>query len=174
MRGLFLDFPADPRVADIRNEYMFGPNLLVAPVTEQGATSRSVYLPAGADWYNFWTKERIRGGQRVDVAAPIDIIPLFVRAGSILPLGAEVESTNEVQRIDKIEIYPGADGRFDLYSDDGATYAYEQGQYNLSVLAWKDSEGRFSHTGSAAWSERNAPEIEIVGRTVHSEVKSGK
>jgi alpha-D-xyloside xylohydrolase len=171
MRALFLDFPTDSNVADIRDEYMFGPNLLIAPVTEQGTTTRSVYLPTGTDWYNYWTKERMHGGQRIDVAAPIDTIPVFVRAGAILPLGAEVESTNQEQRIEKIEIYPGADGRFDLYSDDGNTYAYEQGKYSLSVLTWREAEGRFDHTGAAAWSEGNTPMIEIVGRAAHSEAK---
>ncbi len=86
MRGLFMDFGSDPKVADIGDEYMFGPALLVAPVTEQGRTSRQVYLPAGTDWYNFWTNERLHGGQTITVDAPIDTLPLFVRAGSILPL----------------------------------------------------------------------------------------
>ena len=90
---------------------MFGPAFLVAPVTEQGATSRKVYLPAGADWYNYWTNERVKGGQTITVAAPIDTMPLFVRAGSILPLGAPVESTHEKQAIAKVRVYPGADAR---------------------------------------------------------------
>ena len=81
MRALPLDFPDDPNVADMRDEYMFGSAFLVAPVTEQGATSRWVYLPAGTDWYNYWTDERVHGGQTVEVATPIDTIPLFVRAG---------------------------------------------------------------------------------------------
>ena len=102
MRALPLDFPNDPKVADLRDEYMFGPAFLVAPVTEQGATSREVYLPAGTDWYNYWTNERVKGGQTITVAAPIDTLPLFVRAGSILPLGAPVESTHEKQAIEKI------------------------------------------------------------------------
>ena len=89
MRALFMDFPNDPKVADLGDEYMFGPAFLVAPVTEQGATSRAVYLPAGADWYNYWTNERVHGGQTIKVDAPIDIVPLFVRAGSIVPLGRE-------------------------------------------------------------------------------------
>ena len=127
MRGLFMDFGDDPKVADIGDEYMFGPALLVAPVTDQGMTSREVYLPAGTDWYNFWTNERVHGGQRITVSAPIDEIPLFVRAGSILPLGTVVESTNQVQKIAKVRVYPGADGAFDLYRDDGTTYAYEKG-----------------------------------------------
>jgi alpha-D-xyloside xylohydrolase len=75
MRGLFMDFPNDEKVANIGDEYMFGPAFLVAPVTEQGATTRSVYLPAGTDWYNFWTNERLHGGQRITVAAPIDTLP---------------------------------------------------------------------------------------------------
>ena len=106
MRALPLDFPADPMAADLRDEYMFGPALLVAPVTEQGATSRSVYLPAGANWYNYWTNERVRGGQSIIVSAPIDTIPLFVRAGSILPLGAKVDSAEQPQPIEHIRVYP--------------------------------------------------------------------
>ena len=94
MRALFMDFPNDPNVAGMGDEYMFGPAFLVAPVTEQGATSRSVYLPAGADWYNYWTNQRFRGGQTIKVNAPIDTLPLFVRAGSILPLGEPVQSTS--------------------------------------------------------------------------------
>ena len=101
MRALPLDFPNDPKVADLRDEYMFGPAFLVAPVTEQGATSRQVYLPAGADWYNYWTNERMKGGQTITVQAPIDTIPLFVRAGSIIPLGAPVESTHQAQAIEQ-------------------------------------------------------------------------
>ena len=82
MRGLFMDFGDDPKVADIGDEYMFGPALLVAPVVEQGSTTRQVYLPAGTDWYNFWTNEKVHGGQTITVSAPIDTLPLFVRAGS--------------------------------------------------------------------------------------------
>src|SRR5579875_290952 len=104
MGGLFLDFPNDPNVADIGDEYMFGPALLIAPVTEQGQTTKSVYLPAGTDWYNFWTNERVHGGQRITVQAPIDALPIFVRAGSVLPLGSPVQSTNETQSIEKVRV----------------------------------------------------------------------
>lgn len=162
MRGLFLDFPSDPNVVNIGDEYMFGPALLVAPVTDQGATERFVYLPAGSDWYNFWTNERIHGGQRIIVPAPIDTIPIFVRAGSILPLGAPVQSTNEKQAIEKVRIYPGGDAHFVLYSDDGTTYAYEKGNYRITNLDWKDAGGKFTHTGAEAWNESDAQIIEVV------------
>ena len=121
LRALPLDFPDDPKVADLRDEYMFGPAFLVAPVTEQGATSREVYLPAGTNWYNYWTNERVKGGQTITVQAPIDTIPLFVRAGSIIPLGAPVESTHQAQAIEQVRVYPGADANFTLFSDDGKT-----------------------------------------------------
>ncbi len=162
MRGLFLDFPGDPNVADIGDEYMFGPALLVAPVTDQGATSRSVYLPAGADWYNFWTNERAPGGQRITVQAPIDMIPIFVRAGSILPLGSPVQSTNEKQSIEKIRIYPGANGHFTLYSDDGVTYAYEDGKHDITELNWDETAQTLSHTGVIAWTVPDANVVEVV------------
>ncbi len=155
MRGLFMDFGDDPKVANIGDEYMFGPALLVAPVTEQGVTTREVYLPAGTDWYNFWTNEKVHGGQTITVNAPIDTLPLFVKAGSILPLGAPVESTNEVQRIAKLKVYPGADASFELYNDDGKTYAYEQGKFEVTKLKWDDAAGKLSGSGAV---------VEVVGR----------
>ena len=164
MRGLFMDFGNDPKVADIDDEYMFGPALLVAPVTEQGVRSREVYLPAGADWYNYWTNEKVRGGQSITVSAPIDTIPLFVKAGSILPMGAPIESTNEVQAIAKIRVYPGADASFDLYNDDGKTYAYEQGKFEVAKLKWDDAAGKFSAPVSKYISETEKNLVEVIGR----------
>ena len=159
MRALPLDFPNDPKVADINDEYMLGPAFLVAPVTEQGATSREVYLPAGTDWFNFWTGARIKGGQTINVQAPIDTIPLFVRAGSIVPLGSPVESTHQAQAIEKIQVYPGADADFILFSDDGRTYAYEKGAGSVTRLHWSEKEQKLTHQGVAAW---NVPDGEIV------------
>jgi alpha-D-xyloside xylohydrolase len=161
--GVPLDFPGDPKVADLRDEYMFGPAFLVAPVTEQGATSRQVYLPAGADWYNFWTNERIKGGQTVTVAAPIDTIPLFVRAGSIVPLGTPVESTHEAQAIAKVRVYPGADADFTLFSDDGTTYAYEKGAGKVTRLHWDEARQKLSSQGDPAWSGPQSAIVEIAG-----------
>jgi alpha-D-xyloside xylohydrolase len=164
MRALPLVFPNDPKVADLRDEYMFGPAFLVAPVTEQGATSREVYLPAGADWYNYWTNERVKGGQTIIVAAPIDTLPLFVRAGSILPLGAPVESTHEKQAIEKIRVYPGADGSFTLFSDDGTTYAYEKGAGSVTHLRWDEAADKFTHEGAASWSAPDSAIVEVIKR----------
>ncbi len=158
MRGLFLDFGNDPKVADIGDEYMFGPAFLVAPVTEQGATSREVYLPAGTDWYNFWTNERLHGGQRITVAAPIDTLPLFVRAGSILPLGSQVESTEDHQTIASLLVYAGADGDFTLYDDDGKTYAYETGSFTKTPLHWSET----SHELSGVVDSR-VPKATVIG-----------
>jgi alpha-D-xyloside xylohydrolase len=164
MRALPLDFPNDSKVAGLRDEYMFGPAFLVAPVTEQGATSREVYLPAGTDWYNYWTSERVKGGQSITVAAPIDTIPLFVRAGSIIPLGASVESTHQTQAIARIRVYPGADAAFTLFSDDGITYAYEKGAGSITRLRWDDAAGKFTREGAQAWSAPDNEVVEVVKR----------
>ena len=149
MRALFMDFPNDPKVANIGDEYMFGPALLVAPVTERGRESRQVYLPAGRDWYNFWTNERLAGGQTVSVAAPLDTIPLFVAAGSILPLGADIQNTSTPQAIKEIRVYPGQDADFALYDDDGVTYDYETGKGRLTRLHWDDAQRRLEMKGTS-------------------------
>ena len=149
MRALFMDFPDDPNVANLGDEYMFGPAFLVAPVTEQGRESRPVYLPAGRDWYNYWTNERFAGGQTITVAAPIGIIPLFVAAGSIIPMGAIVPNTSILQKLTEIRVYPGRAAEFELYDDDGVTYAYEKGQGRLTHLRWDDERGQLTMTGAA-------------------------
>lgn len=163
MRALFMDFPGDPEVTDLRDEYMYGPAFLVAPISDQGATSRKVYLPAGADWYNYWTHEKVKGGQTITVQAPIDMLPLFVRAGSIVPVGEEIESTNQTQAIAKLQVWPGANAEFTLYDDDGITYAYEKGISKITKLSWNDSTQKISYLGSAVWSGAKPETIEIIG-----------
>ena len=163
MRALPLDFPNDPDVTDLRDEYMFGPAFLVAPITEQGASSRAVYLPAGADWYNYWTNERVKGGQTITASAPIDTMPLFVRAGSIIPMGSPVDSTHQVQAIASIHVYPGADASFTLFSDDGMTYAYEKGAGSVTRLHWDDANQKLIHDGAAAWSGPDSAIVQVVG-----------
>ncbi len=151
MRALWMDFPQDEHVLSgdaAVSEYIFGPALLVAPVLEQGRTAREVYLPAGTDWYNYWTDEKLPGGRTITVEAPIDQIPLFVRAGSILPIGEPIESTHEKQALAQVKVYPGADADFALYSDDGTTYAYEQGASQTTTLHWNNSEGKLTQSGA--------------------------
>lgn len=150
MRALWMDFPNDPAVADLGTEYMLGPDFLVAPVTSPGQTEKRVYLPAGADWYDYWTEEKKAGGQWVTVAAPIDRIPLFVRAGSILPLGSDIQSTTEKQTIAAIKVYPGQDASFALYDDDGQSLDYEKGKGEVkAALHWDDKAKTLSSSGSS-------------------------
>jgi alpha-D-xyloside xylohydrolase len=140
MRALVMDFPTDPKALEVDDEFMFGPAILVNPVTHAGATSRSVYLPAGASWYDFWTGASLKGGQAVVAAAPLETMPLYVRAGSIVPMGPELQYTGE-KAADPIElrIYRGADGKFTLYEDDGESYAYEKGEHATIVITWSEA-----------------------------------
>lgn len=162
MRALFMDFPNDQKAANLADEYMFGPAFLVAPVTDQGVTTREVYLPAGSDWFNYWTNKLEHGGRTIVVDAPIDELPLFVKAGSIIPLGAPVLSTSETQGIAKVRVYPGADASFTLFQDDGLTYAYEKGTSAITQLHWSNKVHKLSHDGAAAWSGSDKDVVEIV------------
>ncbi len=139
MRPLVMDFRDDSVAADIADEYMFGSAFLVSPVTQPKATTRDVYLPK-AGWVNFWTGEPTADGRHATVAAPQDQIPLFVRAGSIVPFGAEVQFARE-KPADQIElrVYRGADGNFTLYEDEGDNYHYEQGVYATIPIHWNEA-----------------------------------
>ena len=155
LRALSMDFPADRRVWDMGSEYMFGASFLVCPVTDPMYTrmegenrvpdfsqvkNAEVYLPEGAAWYDFWTNERLEGGQTVEKAAPLDILPLYVKAGSIVPRGPQVQYATE-KPWDNLEVwvYPGADGSFCLYEDEFDNYNYEQGAYTEISMRWDDS-----------------------------------
>ena len=164
MRALFMDFPGDPKAADIPDEYMYGLAFLVAPVTEQGATHRPVYLPAGCDWYNYWTNQRLHGGQTIVADAPIDTLPLFVRAGSVVPTGSDVQSAQEPQTIASIRVYPGANGSFALFQDDGTTYAYEKTGGSVTKLTWEDAAHQLKHEGASAWTGPDRSVVTVVGR----------
>jgi alpha-D-xyloside xylohydrolase len=139
MRPLVMDFRTDARAQDTGSQFLFGPALLVNPVTEPGATSHHLYLP-DAKWYDFWTGAGQQGGHFVDAAAPIERIPLFVRAGSILPLGPDIEYAAE-KAADPIEIrvYRGANGEFTLYEDENDSYDYEKGAHATIPLSWDDA-----------------------------------
>jgi alpha-D-xyloside xylohydrolase len=147
MRALFMDFPQDPEVRDIKDEYMFGPAFLVAPVVERGKVTREVYLPKGTAWYDYWTGKRYPGGQRVSAEAPLDVLPLFVRAGSIIPIGNDIISTKADQKDVELTVYAGGDARFDLYQDDGATYDYEKGKFSLAQIRWNEATQQITITG---------------------------
>lgn len=139
MRPLVMDWREDRKVWDIGDQFMFGPALLVNPITEAGATSRSVYLPA-AGWYDFWSGERVKGDQAITAAAPIDRIPLYVRAGSIVPLGPEIEYAGENSDAPiELRIYRGANAQFTLYEDQGDTYAYEHGASATIPISWDEA-----------------------------------
>jgi alpha-D-xyloside xylohydrolase len=144
MRGLVMDFRKDMRVYNIPDQYLFGPSLLVNPVTNPGATSRQVYLPTGTSWIDFWTGKTYGGGQTIESASAIDMMPLFVRAGSIIPYGPPVQYATEKSDPIELRIYCGASGSFALYEDEGDNYNYEKGVYATIPISWDDAKGRLT------------------------------
>jgi alpha-D-xyloside xylohydrolase len=156
MRHLIMDYRTDANVVNIDNQFMFGPFMMINPVYTAGATNRSVYLPTG-DWYDFWTGERISGGTTITIRAPLDTLPIFVKAGSIIPMGPEIEYAT--QSIDPLEIrvYRGADARFVLYEDEGDTYNYEGGQYSLIPFTYNEASKRLT-IGSRQGTYTNMPQ----------------
>lgn len=138
MRALWLHFPDDPKAVVCENEYLWGASLLVAPVFGKGATTRNIYLPRG-DWYDFWTGERTAGGREVIRPVDLETIPLYVRAGSILPLGPVKQYVGEkVGEPLTISVYAGADASFLLYDDDGTSFNYRQGEWMGIQMTWND------------------------------------
>ena len=139
MRPLVMDFRADTNVFGIKDQFMFGPALMACPVTTSGAANRSVYLPAGTIWTDFWTGRTNAGGQTINAAAAIDTMPIFVRAGSILPYGPDIQYAT--QSVDPIElrVYRGANGSFTLYEDEGDNYNYETGSCATIPITWNET-----------------------------------
>jgi alpha-D-xyloside xylohydrolase len=138
MQALPFVYPKEVALRDVDDEYLFGNSLLVNPITRPNATSRSVILPAGNNWVDFWTGKGYQGGQTITADAPLDRIPIFVMAGSIVPMGPVVQSTAESEDPLEIRIYGGKDADFVLYEDSGDSYAYERGARAMIRLHWDD------------------------------------
>ncbi|MBS1566239.1 MAG: DUF5110 domain-containing protein, partial [Bacteroidetes bacterium] len=164
MRALVMDFAGDKNALDINDEFMFGKSLLVSPVTspqyvkpvgsgkdavmaEDFSTvkTKELYLPAGTDWYDFWSGEKLAGGRKVNKETPFDIIPLYVKAGAIIPVGPSVQYAEE-KKWDSLEIrvYPGANGKFVLYEDEHDNYNYEKGAYSTITFSWDDARKKLT------------------------------
>jgi alpha-D-xyloside xylohydrolase len=165
MRPLVMDFRADTNVFNIPDQFMFGPAMMACPVTKAGAANRSVYLPAGTAWTDFWTGRTYPGGQTVEAASPIETMPLFIRAGSIIPYGPAIEYASQKSDPIELRVYRGANGEFTLYEDEGDNYNYEKGRYATISIKWNDTthmltigkrKGKFSgmlkeHTFRIVW-----------------------
>jgi alpha-D-xyloside xylohydrolase len=157
LRALPFDFRCDPDTYNIDNQFMFGPALLVNPIShpmyyaaestalDKTSKSRLVYLPKGADWYDFWTGKQFTGGQTILADAPLDKIPLYIRSGSILPIGADIQFADEQTNTPlELHIYPGQNGSFTLYDDEGDNYNYEQGHFTVIRLTWDEAMRRLT------------------------------
>ena len=180
MRPLVMDYREDTRAQNIGDEFLFGPSILVAPVTEPDATTRHLYLPKGR-WYDFWSGNAIEGGKAIDAPAPIDRIPLYLRAGAIVPMGPDVEYAAE-KPADPIElrVYKGADGAFTLYEDENDNYNYEKGVHATIPIRWDDARqtltigdrvGTFpgmptTRTFHVVWPGQPAKDVQYSGRAV--------
>jgi alpha-D-xyloside xylohydrolase len=141
LRPLVMDFPRDQKVADLKYQYMFGNAFLVAPVMHPKVRSLSVYLPSGISWYNFWTGELHSGGETISTNAALETLPLFIKSGSVIPLGPEMQYATESKgETLRIQIYPGANGAFELYEDESTNTNYERGRYSIIPFTWDDSK----------------------------------
>jgi alpha-glucosidase/alpha-D-xyloside xylohydrolase len=140
MRSLWLAYPDDARAAECEDVYLWGESILVAPVLEPGATQRATYLPYGA-WWDYWSGERMEGGRAVTREVDLETLPLYVKAGSILPIGPVKQHTQEASTEPlKLRVYPGADGACALYEDDGSSFRYEQGEFTRIACTWTDEK----------------------------------
>ena len=141
MRPLVMDFPNDQKVENIGDQFMFGPSILVNPIYEYGARNREVYFPEGSTWYDLYTGDGRQGGQTLQVEAPYDRIPLYVRSGSIVPVGPEIQYTDEKPAdVLTIYVYEGQDGSFTLYEDEGNNYNYEDGKYSNIPFSYNNAD----------------------------------
>ncbi|MEA1887432.1 MAG: glycoside hydrolase family 31 protein [Bacteroidota bacterium] len=145
MRGLIMDFASDSRVHNIKDQYMFGPALMVNPVYEYKTRSREVYLPEKAGWYDLFTGEYFKGGQSIEAEAPLNKMPLFVKAGSIIPFGPSLQYSTE-KKADpiKLYVYSGDDAQFELYEDEGVNNNYRNGSYSLISFSWNEADQKLT------------------------------
>jgi len=174
MRALWLHYPDDPIAAARGDEYLWGRDILVAPVTEKGATVKKVYLPRG-NWFDFWTEQQQEGGREISRDVDLSTMPLYVRAGSILPIGPVKQYASEhVEGPTTLVIYPGVDGTCSLYEDDGASFNYRKGEWTKTEAKWNNATRKLSlHAtgGSKTAYKRRRFEVRVAGEKATKSVE---
>ncbi len=167
LRGLAMDFPTDARVHNIKDQFMFGPAFLVCPVMEYQARRREVYLPKGSGWYDLYTGKHYAGGTFITASAPYDRIPVFVREGSIVPFGEDIQYTAQEQTGSlTLHVYAGWDGHFTLYEDEGTNYNYEKGRYSTIGFDYDSAAHRLT-IGDRKGSFKGMPKSRQIKVVVH-------
>jgi alpha-glucosidase/alpha-D-xyloside xylohydrolase len=175
IRALWLEHPDDEKAVQIGDQYMWGDHMLVAPVLESAATHRKLYLPPG-EWWDFWTHQRTRADQGVEITRELDLstIPLYVRGGAIVPMGPVLQyATEPSDEPVTLRVYPGADGRFSWYQDDGISFAYQHGKFSRIDCYWHDSARKLTIERSdenvpSAVTSVNVRAIDSgIGKTIH-------
>jgi len=176
MRPMVMDFNGDTAAINRQYQFMFGKSILVAPVTEPGTNSLNVYLPQSSSWFDFYTNKNYTGGQNATVEAPLDQIPLFVKAGSILPVGTEIQYATENKWNGlEIRIYEGASGEFTLYEDETDNYNYEKGICSTITFKWNDTTKALTiedRKGSfpGMLTERKFRIVKISNKDIHQKI----
>jgi alpha-glucosidase len=164
IRPLFWEFPDDPNGYAVDDQFLLGPSLLVAPVMQPGACERAVYLPPG-QWYDYWTKQVFKGEQYVGANAPLEMLPLYVRAGSIIPMTEPIEYVDQKRPSEIIlDVYPGNKTTGYLYEDDGESFDHEQDAYSLTHLTWKDGELKVTKKLSGYASAAKKYVVRVLGK----------
>jgi len=177
MRGLVYDFPDDENALAVTDEYLLGPSVLVAPVYmpmyySVGSTvlngvkkSRSVYLPEGCGWYDFYTDEYYEGGQTIEADAPLDRIPIFIREGSIIPFSDDISYADEKDgKVSKVRVYEGRDAVFTMYFDRGNGYEFEKGEYSLVELHYTEESKKLTFTKVGKYPVDDSFDVEFLSR----------
>jgi alpha-glucosidase/alpha-D-xyloside xylohydrolase len=170
MRAMWLHYPDDAAATALGDQYLWGRDMLVAPVVEKGATSRRLYLPKGA-WIDFWKEERVEGGREVDRAVDLETTPLYVRAGAIVPMGPVKQYADEpTDKPLTLVVYSGADGASSLYEDDGKSFEHRKGAWMQIAMSWKESTRQLSlrlAPGSRMLGPARRPiDVRVAGSTV--------
>jgi alpha-glucosidase/alpha-D-xyloside xylohydrolase len=175
MRALWLHYPNDSAAALVNDEYLWGGDLLVAPVTEKRATSKSIYLPRGI-WYDFWTGEKVEGGKRIQRAVDLATMPVYARAGGVIPMGPVKQYVTETVNAPlTLMVHPGASGESFLYADDGESFAYQHGNFSRLLFEWNDAKRRLTIAPAGGskkvWPEFTSIEIEMPQSSEKRRVK---
>jgi alpha-glucosidase (family GH31 glycosyl hydrolase) len=174
IRALWLRYPSDKLAVARGDEYLYGRDILVAPVVEKGAAERKLYLPRGR-WFDFWTQEAMEGGREITRKVDLETLPLYIRAGAVIPMGPVKQYTAE--KVDgplTVWVHPGGDGAFSLYEDDGKSFNYRKGEFSRLEMAWNDRRRqltmRLGASSKVVGSARKNIIVRVAGESAAREI----